>query len=93
MEWLPTALMILGAWNALVYLVFGIDKRKARRGRHRVSEGALLLCAALMGGLGALMGMIVFRHKTRHAKFVVGVPLLLVLNIAHIFHPLHPIYT
>ena len=62
--------------------MYGIDKRKARRGQRRISEKTLLTVAALMGGPGALLGMFALRHKTKHAKFIIGVPLLLVLNIA-----------
>jgi uncharacterized membrane protein YsdA (DUF1294 family) len=68
-------------WNFIVFIMFGIDKRKARRSKWRISESALLLSAALMGGIGALFGMRVFRHKTQKLKFKLGVPLLLLLNI------------
>lgn len=60
-------------------------KSKAGRGGRRISERTLLLAAAFMGGLGALLGMYIFRHKTKHARFRFGVPLLLVLNIIVIF--------
>ena len=74
--------VILLAWNIVVFLLYGLDKRSAKRGGRRVSEGTLLLTAALMGGPGAWLGMAVFRHKTRHAKFKIGVPLLMIVNIA-----------
>jgi uncharacterized membrane protein YsdA (DUF1294 family) len=69
-------------WNTVVFCLYGIDKRKAKHGGRRVSEKTLLLSAAFMGGLGALFGMTVFRHKTKHIKFKIGVPLLLIVNIA-----------
>ena len=72
----------LAAWNLIVLFLYGLDKSKAKRDSRRISEKTLLLTAAIMGALGALIGMSVFRHKTKHAKFVVGVPLLLILNIA-----------
>ena len=72
----------LVVWNVIVFLQYGLDKRKSTRGSRRISEKALLLTAAIMGAPGALVGMRVFRHKTKHAKFTIGVPVLLILNIA-----------
>ena len=80
MNWVKYAVMALVIWNAVVFILYGWDKHMARRGGWRVSEKTLLL-AAFMGGLGALCGMLAFRHKTRHLKFRIGVPLLLVVNI------------
>ena len=83
--WTNATIFALVAWNVTVFSTYGIDKRKARHGRRRISEKTLLLAAALMGGFGALLGMGVFRHKTKHIRFVIGVPLLLILNIATIW--------
>ncbi len=69
-------LIIYLSINFIVFLIYGIDKAKARRGSFRISEAALLF-AAVLGAPGALLGMIVFHHKTRKAKFVVLVPLIL----------------
>ena len=63
------------AANGLAFLLFGVDKARARRGAWRISESALLLAAACFGGTGALAGMRAFRHKTRHWKFKILVPL------------------
>ncbi len=82
MEELKIALVALTVWNAVVFIMYGIDKAKAKRGSRRVSEKTLLWSAAAMGAVGALAGMYAFRHKTKHAKFTVGVPALLILNIA-----------
>lgn len=57
------------AVNLAAFLMMGEDKRRARRGRWRVSEKALFLPAALGGALGGILGMEVFRHKTRHWYF------------------------
>ena len=82
MNWLNVSIVILCVWNTFVFLMYGLDKSKAKRGKPRISEARLILAAALMGGIGALTGMIIFRHKTKHIKFLLGVPLLLAINIA-----------
>ena len=74
--------MALVVWNSIVFAMYGLDKLKAKRGWSRISEKNLLLMAAFMGGLGALLGMYALRHKTKHAKFRIGVPLLMIVNIA-----------
>lgn len=68
--------------NAAAFLFMLADKLKARRGSWRISENTLLLLAVLGGSLGAILGMRLFRHKTLHLKFSLGLPLLL---LAHIF--------
>ena len=69
-------------WNFIVFLLYGVDKLKAKAGAWRISEKTLILCALFFGAVGAFCGMKVFRHKTKHAKFTILVPLLMVLNIA-----------
>ena len=68
--------------NLIAFLTFGADKRRARRDRRRVRESTLFLLAAIGGSAGALLGMYVFRHKTRHWYFCVGIPAILILQIA-----------
>ena len=75
-------LYYLSGINILAFLVFGLDKRKARKDRWRVPEATLLLLAVIGGSVGALLGMIVFRHKTRHNKFRIGLPLILLAQLA-----------
>ena len=75
-------IIILIVWNIIVFAMYGLDKQKAKRNSRRISEKTLILSAVFMGGTGALLGMQIFRHKTRHIKFKIGVPLLLILNIA-----------
>lgn len=67
--------------NGLTFLLYGYDKRCARKGSWRVPEWQLLLSAACFGSVGALLAMKVFRHKTKHAKFLIGVPVLLGVQI------------
>lgn len=68
--------------NLIAFLTFGADKRRARRDKRRVRESTLFLLAVLGGSIGALLGMYVFRHKTRHWYFCVGIPAILILQIA-----------
>lgn len=66
--------------NALGLLFMLIDKQKAKRNAWRIPESTLLTIAALGGSIGCIAGMYLFRHKTKHLKFTVGLPLLLILN-------------
>lgn len=68
--------------NVVAFCFYGIDKRKAKKGAWRISEATLILLAFIGGSLGALLGMLVFRHKTKHPKFYILVPLFLILHIA-----------
>ena len=68
--------------NLLTFFVYGIDKWKAKRDKWRVPEATLLMLAALGGSVGALLGMFVFHHKTKHKKFLIGVPLILLAQLA-----------
>ena len=63
--------------NAAGFLLMLVDKWKAKKNRWRVRESTLLLIAALGGSVGSLAGMYLFRHKTRHLKFTLGIPLIL----------------
>ena len=63
--------------NFLTFLIFGIDKRKARRGKWRIPEGTLIWMSIIGGSIGALMGMYLFRHKTQKRKFNLGIPAIL----------------
>ncbi len=68
--------------NVLAFLAYGLDKWKARRDKWRVPEATLLLLAVLGGSVGALLGMCVFHHKTKHVKFAFGLPLILLAQLA-----------
>lgn len=67
--------------NALALVLMLVDKRKARNNLWRIPERTLMLTAALGGSVGALIGMYLFRHKTKHPKFTVGIPAILVVQI------------
>lgn len=67
--------------NIVTFLIFGLDKQKARRRKWRISEKSLFLLAILGGSIGAETGMRYFHHKTKHARFVFGIPLILAVQI------------
>ncbi len=67
--------------NVISFLVYGLDKWKARNEKYRISERTLLLLAAVGGSIGAYAGMQIFRHKTQKAKFYLGVPAIILLQI------------
>ena len=83
---MPHIYIIILAYLALISLIAIIltchDKRAAKRNTRRVSEAALLLISALGGSVAMLVTMRRIRHKTRHAKFMVGIPLIIALQIA-----------
>ena len=72
--------------NVVAFASFGIDKYKAKRGLWRISEATLLLLAVVGGSIGALMGMRIWHHKTQHAKFRYGLPLIILAQIALIYY-------
>jgi uncharacterized membrane protein YsdA (DUF1294 family) len=76
------ALAVIAVMNVVAFTLMGIDKRRARRGAWRLSERALFMTTACFGGLGGVLGMKVFHHKTQHWYFRVFFPVLLVLQIA-----------
>lgn len=79
-------IICLAVMNILGFLSMGIDKRKAEKHKNRTPEKTLMLIAALGGAAGSWLGMEFFRHKTKHGKFVIGVPLLLFLQIGLLFY-------
>lgn len=68
--------------NAISFIVYGIDKLKAKRGRWRIPEASLLLLAVVGGSIGAWLGMKLWHHKTLHKKFRYGIPLIVFVQIA-----------
>ena len=80
-----TIVYYLIALNIVTFLVYGIDKWKAKQGSWRISEASLLLLAVIGGSIGALLGMKVWHHKTMHKKFKYGLPLILIAQIALIY--------
>ena len=81
-------MMLLVLWavwlviNLITFILYGVDKRRAKKGAWRISERTLLLCTWLLGGVGALLAMQAFRHKTKHIAFQISAPIGAVLSIA-----------
>ena len=68
--------------NAITLLAYGIDKMKAKKGAYRIPEKTLIVLAIIGGSIGAILGMVLFRHKIRKPRFAVGLPVILALQIA-----------
>lgn len=73
-------LAALVAYNFVVFAVYGVDKGKAKKGAWRIPERVLIFLAVIGGSVGALLGMIVFHHKTKKPKFYIGVPAILIVE-------------
>ena len=80
-----TLLYYLIVINIVTFLVYGIDKWKAKQGSWRISEATLLMLPVIGGSIGALLGMKIWHHKTIHKKFKYGLPLILLVQIALIY--------
>ena len=78
MKYLLAYLVII---NALGVLIMLIDKRKAKKNLWRIPEKTLMSIAVAGGSFGILMGMYIFRHKTKHLKFSIGIPVILAVQI------------
>ena len=80
--------MLRGIWivylmlNVIAFSLFGLDKQRAKRGLWRIRESALLAVIWLMGGVGAWLGMRLFRHKTQKRRFVISANVASVLQLA-----------
>lgn len=79
---------LIAAVNIVTFAAFGIDKWKAGHDKWRIPEATLLLLAFCGGALGAYIGMKVFRHKTKHKKFTILVPIFIILHLALLIYVL-----
>ena len=70
----------LFALNLITFIIYGIDKFKAKKAKWRISEATLILLAVIGGSIGAWLGLQVWRHKTQHKKFYIGIPMILTLH-------------
>ena len=70
------------AINAVTFILYGIDKYKAKKNQWRISEATLLTMTAIGGSIGAWAGMRLWHHKTMHKKFKYGIPIIIILQVA-----------
>ena len=82
MNILKLLLIYITLVSVITFIVFGIDKLKAKKSWWRIPESTLMVLAVIGGSIGALLGMYVFHHKTLHKKFTIGIPVILILQIA-----------
>ena len=73
-------LVFYALMTIVTFVLYGVDKRKAKKGQWRIPEKTLLLFAACFGGLGAFLGMKIFRHKTKHTSFKILVPTFMIVQ-------------
>lgn len=71
---------VLLIWNVIVFTIYALDKFFAKRDMWRIKESLLILSAFLLGGVGAIASMVIFRHKTKKFKFIIAIPLSVVFN-------------
>ncbi|MCF7930207.1 MAG: DUF1294 domain-containing protein [Acholeplasmataceae bacterium] len=82
MNYLIAYLIII---NIISFFLYGLDKKKAEKGKWRIKETTLLLFSLIGGGVGSILGMRFFRHKTQKNKFKFGVPILTIMSIGIIY--------
>ena len=79
--WIQLLTLYLLIINAVAIILMLVDKLKAKKNLWRIPEATLFLVAAIGGSIGSLIGMYAFRHKTKHIKFILGMPLILAAQI------------
>ena len=81
MNSLTLIIIYLIAVNLIGFVLMGIDKRKAIKNAFRIPEATLFFVALVGGSIGSILGMLIFRHKTKHWSFKLGMPAILVLQL------------
>lgn len=84
---LESITIIIVIINIVTFIIYGIDKYKAKKGKWRIPENSLIGLAIIGGSIGAYLGMRIWHHKTMHLKFKYGIPLIIVIQlvIAYMF--------
>ncbi len=68
--------------NVLGFVLMFVDKKRAQNNQWRIKEATLFLTAAIGGSIGSMLGMKVFRHKTKHLSFLIGMPVIFIVQVA-----------
>ena len=82
MDIIKYSIIITALINFFSFILTGVDKYKSKHNRWRVKENTFFILALIGGSMGILMGMYLFRHKTKHIKFTLGIPLILIVQIS-----------
>ena len=85
-NWIHIVLIYIASINVVTFLLYGVDKWKAKRSKWRVSEAALIWLAVFGGSIGAWLGMKAWHHKTLHKKFQYGIPVILLMQVLAIIY-------
>lgn len=72
--------------NLIAIIVMKYDKKQAIKDGYRISEKTLFIVSLLLGSIGIYIGMYAFKHKTKHAKFTVGIPIIIIINFISIYY-------
>lgn len=67
--------------NIAAFIIYGVDKRRAKKQKWRISEATLFVLALIGGSVGSEIAMYIFHHKTRHMRFVIGIPCIILLQL------------
>jgi len=81
-----TLVLYLAAVNIAALLAMGMDKYKAQRHKWRISEASLFMLGLIGGGIGIYLGMGLFHHKTKHLKFTIGIPIVIIVNVIALWY-------
>lgn len=82
---LESITIIIVIINIVTFIIYGIDKYKAKKGKWRIPENSLIGLAIIGGSIGAYLGMRVWHHKTMHLKFKYGIPLIIVIQLVIVY--------
>jgi uncharacterized membrane protein YsdA (DUF1294 family) len=82
---LESITIIIVIINIVTFIIYGIDKYKAKKGKWRIPENSLIGLAIIGGSIGAYLGMRVWHHKTMHLKFKYGIPLIIVIQLIIVY--------
>ena len=74
-------LIYVAVMSLIAFAAFGLDKYKAKADKWRTPEKTLFILAIIGGGIGAFLGMRIFRHKTKHKQFVIGIPAIMIVQL------------